>query len=63
MRDPLHFTKRGSGSPLMLIMGLGADGSVWEEHVKAYEKHFTCYLIDNRASASRPSPTVPTPPP
>jgi pimeloyl-ACP methyl ester carboxylesterase len=44
----LHFVTRGEGPPLVLIMGLGADGSVWEEHVKAYETHFKCYLLDNR---------------
>lgn len=54
MSDTLHFTTRGEGPPLMLIMGLGADGSVWEEHVKAYEKHFTCYLIDNRGIGPSP---------
>ncbi|MDB4385686.1 alpha/beta hydrolase, partial [Opitutaceae bacterium] len=54
MSDTLHFTTRGEGPPLMLIMGLGADGSVWEEHVKACEKHFTCYLIDNRGIGQSP---------
>lgn len=43
----------------MLIMGLGADGSVWEEHVKAYEQHFTCYLIDNRGIGLSPQPAGP----
>lgn len=55
----LHYTKRGEGSPLILIMGLGADSSVWEEHVKAYEKHFTCYLIDNRGVGLSPKPLGP----
>ncbi len=55
----LHFVTRGEGPPLMLIMGLGADGSVWEEHVKAYEKHFKCYLIDNRGIGLSPAPTGP----
>lgn len=52
----LAFSVRGEGSPLILIMGLGADGSVWEEHVKAYEKHFKCYLIDNRGVGASPKP-------
>jgi pimeloyl-ACP methyl ester carboxylesterase len=38
----------GSGPPLVLIMGLGADHSVWELHREAYEKHFQCIAIDNR---------------
>lgn len=56
---PLHYVTRGEGPPLMLIMGLGADGSVWEEHVKAYEKHFTCYLLDNRGIGLSPKPNGP----
>ena len=56
---PLHFVTRGDGPPLMLIMGLGADGSVWEEHAKAYEKHFKCYLIDNRGVGRSPKPDGP----
>lgn len=55
----LYCTTRGSGPPLILIMGLGAEGAVWEEHVKAYEKHFTCYLIDNRGVGDSPKPTGP----
>ncbi len=55
----LHCTSRGSGPPLILIMGLGAEGAVWEEHVKAYEKHFTCYLIDNRGVGGSPKPMGP----
>ena len=38
----------GSGEPLVLIMGLGADHTVWEKHLAAYEKNFRCLAIDNR---------------
>lgn len=55
----LHVTVRGAGEPLVLIMGLGADGSVWEEHVKTYDQHFTCYLIDNRGVGRSPKPPGP----
>jgi pimeloyl-ACP methyl ester carboxylesterase len=37
-----------SGDPMMLIMGLGADQSVWEMHRAAYAEHFQCFDIDNR---------------
>lgn len=57
--DTLHYTTRGRGDPLILIMGLGADGSVWEEHARAYERHFTCYLIDNRGIGGSPKPAGP----
>lgn len=38
----------GSGDPLVLIMGLGADHTVWEKHLAAYEENFSCLAIDNR---------------
>ncbi|KQV23633.1 hypothetical protein ASC97_26900 [Rhizobium sp. Root1203] len=38
----------GSGDPMILIMGLGADQSVWEMHRAAYAEHFQCFAIDNR---------------
>ncbi len=46
----IHYEQQGKGDPLILIMGLGADGSLWEEHVKEYEKHFQCILMDNRGA-------------
>ena len=36
----IYYEVRGEGEPLVLIMGFGADGSVWEKHVSEYEKHF-----------------------
>ena len=52
----IHYEERGHGDPLVLIMGLGADGSVWELHAAAYERHFRCILMDNRGAgrSSRP---------
>lgn len=55
----MHYEERGTGEPLVLIMGLGADGSVWEDHVKAYEKHFRCILIDNRGTGRTDKPEGP----
>lgn len=43
----------------MLIMGLGADGAVWEDHVQAYEKHFRCIMIDNRGAGRTDKPEGP----
>lgn len=55
----LYYTERGQGEPLVLLMGLGAAGSVWEEHVRAYEKHFRCILIDNRGAGESAKPAGP----
>jgi len=55
----MHYQTRGSGDPLILIMGLSADGPVWDLHAQAWEKHFTCYLIDNRGVGRSDSPPGP----
>lgn len=55
----LFYTERGQGEPLLLLMGLGADGSVWEEHVKAYEKQYRCILVDNRGAGQSSKPSGP----
>jgi len=55
----MSWQERGQGEPLILIMGLGAPGSVWEEHVKEYEKHFRCYLLDNRGAGDSDKPAGP----
>lgn len=55
----INYEERGEGEPLILIMGLGADGSVWEEHAQAYEKHFRCILMDNRGAGLSDKPDGP----
>jgi pimeloyl-ACP methyl ester carboxylesterase len=57
--ESLHHEIRGSGPPLVLLMGLGAGGGVWEQHVKVYERNFTCVLIDNRGVGRSPIPPGP----
>jgi pimeloyl-ACP methyl ester carboxylesterase len=52
----IYYEERGSGEPLVLTMGLGADGSAWEDHVKTYEKHFRCIVIDNRGAGRSDKP-------
>lgn len=44
----IYYQIRGTGDPLVLIMGFGADGNVWEKHVAEYEKYFKCIILDNR---------------
>ena len=55
----INFEERGQGEPLILIMGLGADGSVWELHAQAYEQHFRCILMDNRGAGFSDKPAGP----
>ena len=55
----VYFEERGSGPPLLLIMGLGADGSMWEPHVLEYEKYFRCIIIDNRGAGRSSKPDGP----
>jgi pimeloyl-ACP methyl ester carboxylesterase len=55
----LAYTEHGDGDPLVLIMGLGADGSAWEPHVAAYRERYRCIAVDNRgvgASSTPPGP-------
>lgn len=55
----IHYEERGQGEPLLLLMGLGADGSLWEDHAKAYERHFRCILMDNRGAGATDKPEGP----
>ncbi|MBB6670690.1 alpha/beta fold hydrolase [Cohnella nanjingensis] len=55
----LHYTEKGEGEPLVLLMGLGADGSAWEENARAYEPHFRCIRIDNRGTGESDKPEGP----
>jgi pimeloyl-ACP methyl ester carboxylesterase len=55
----LAYTERGSGEPLVLIMGLGADRSAWDLHVEAYERRFRCFAVDNRGAGESGKPVGP----
>jgi pimeloyl-ACP methyl ester carboxylesterase len=55
----VHYEEQGRGEPLICIMGLGAPGSLWEDHVAAYERHFRCILIDNRGAGESDRPSGP----
>ena len=55
----IHYEIRGSGDPLILLMGLSARGAFWEEHILEYEKHFKCIVIDNRGAGDSDKPEGP----
>lgn len=56
---PIYYQERGEGEPLVLLMGFGADGDVWEKHVAEYEKHFRCIILDNRGVGKSGHPKGP----
>lgn len=55
----IAYQERGSGEPLVLLMGFGADGSVWEKHAAVYEQHFHCIIPDNRGVGRSGQPKGP----
>lgn len=55
----IYFEERGSGEPLLLIMGITAPGSVWEKHVAHWAKSFRCILLDNRGVGKSDKPAGP----
>ncbi len=55
----INYEETGSGDPLILIMGLGADHSKWEDHVQAYSQHFRCIMLDNRGAGESDKPAEP----
>lgn len=55
----IYYEERGSGEPLLLIMGITAPGSVWEDHVSYWQDHFRCILFDNRGVGRSDKPEGP----
>ena len=55
----MHYEEKGEGDPLILIMGFGAPGALWELHVNEYSKHFRCIMIDNRGVGQTDQPPGP----
>lgn len=44
----IYYEERGSGDPLVLIMGITATGDVWEAHAAEWSSGFRCIMADNR---------------
>jgi pimeloyl-ACP methyl ester carboxylesterase len=55
----MAYTERGTGEPLICIMGVTAPGVVWDAHAAAWEKHFRCILGDNRGVGETDKPAGP----
>ena len=55
----ISYRLAGKGRPLLLVMGLGADVSAWQDHVPAYSERFLCILVDNRGAGRSGKPPGP----
>jgi len=55
----IAWEERGSGKPLLLLMGLGADRTAWSPHVDDWERSFRCILVDNRGAGASDAPAGP----
>jgi len=52
----LYYEERGSGDPLIMIMGITAPGAVWEAHADDWSNHFRCIMADNRGVGQSDKP-------
>ncbi|NQY11040.1 MAG: alpha/beta fold hydrolase [Flavobacteriales bacterium] len=55
----IHYQNIGKGEPLILLHGLGMDGSLWDKHVAEYKKHFRCIVIEQRGVGRSSQPPGP----
>lgn len=55
----MYYEERGSGEPVICIMGITAPGAVWEAHASVWEKNFRCILGDNRGVGQSDKPQGP----
>ena len=55
----LHFTKTGSGFPLILLHGNGEDSSYFEHQIPEFSCHFTVYALDTRGHGKSPMGAAP----
>jgi len=53
----MYYEEKGSGDPLILIMGLTANGETWEAHADAWSEEFRCIMPDNRGVGLSDKPT------
>ncbi len=53
----MYYEEKGSGDPLILIMGLTANGATWEAHAEVWSEKFRCIMPDNRGVGLSDKPT------
>jgi pimeloyl-ACP methyl ester carboxylesterase len=55
----IYYEECGEGDPLLLIMGIGARGAVWQKHSEFWSREFRCILPDNRGVGLSGKPAGP----
>lgn len=55
----IHYREIGSGEPLMMIMGWGADQTAWAFQLPDFSREFRCVIFDNRGSGETDQPDSP----
>lgn len=55
----LHYSKKGSGGPLLLLHGNGESGDYFVHQVDEFARQFTVYAVDTRGHGQSPRGTAP----
>lgn len=55
----LHYIKKGSGTPLLLLHGNGESGDYFVHQMDEFARYFTVYAVDTRGHGQSPRGTAP----
>lgn len=55
----IYYTIKGSGAPLLMIMGQGLDHSAWGSLLEEYAQHFRVIAYDHRGTGKSDKPEFP----
>lgn len=55
----LHYRKKGSGAPLLLLHGNGESGDYFVRQLDEFARYFTVYAVDTRGHGQSPRGTAP----
>lgn len=55
----LHYIKKGSGFPLLLLHGNGENGDYFVHQIDEFARYFTVYAVDTRGHGRSPRGTAP----
>ena len=55
----IYYEEHGSGEPVVMIGGLGADTTLWSKQVPAFSERFRVVVFDNRGSGQSDKPDKP----